>query len=600
MNNNTQEIRESQFILIYGPGSIIESKNGSRLIPDLYYCLSNKEYSKNTLENNEFNDIRMSSVIRSIEKAQEDDIHLFSLPIYSTRNNYHSRVIYNTYIFPTWKICHKSDHDGLGSILFNSAKPGKNKMINRCPLCGKESDTNVRFLLACRNGHLDDINWNYAVHFGSNKKCYSDWFIWKPEGSSPSEIKIQCPTCKTEVSMLDIYGLKFECTGRLPEKQMPFNIKNDVSFPDFNDTDNNEECNLKMCVVQKHSTSLRVANSLTLLRMPKSHDSILKIFLKYKFIKRLLLGGADLNEILEYIDDYSKNDASKIRNYFNKEGNDFESFKKSYFESIKESNFSDALIDEFKTLMINEIISTENFDKGVFKEYSLKLPNKEFPIKICPINKLKTVTAQLSYHRKPRVKLDPSGNLLNKKVSSGHRIGGEIWYPAYEGVGEGIFISSDFNPIEYLNLQDKFDKWNPIIQKIDTGGRDEIKKPLFVWWHTLSHALINSLSLSCGYNSTSLRERIYINENNAGILIYNTSPGEDSGMGGLVDLVDSFDSVLENAINNLEFCSNDPLCYEEKIQENKVNGAACHNCLLISETSCEHRNTLLDRHFIID
>ena len=49
MNNNTQEIRESQFILIYGPGSIIESKNGSRLIPDLYYGLSNKEYSKNTL-----------------------------------------------------------------------------------------------------------------------------------------------------------------------------------------------------------------------------------------------------------------------------------------------------------------------------------------------------------------------------------------------------------------------------------------------------------------------------------------------------------------------------------------------------------------------
>ena len=229
MNNNTQEIRESQFILIYGPGSIIESKNGSRLIPDLYYGLSNKEYSKNTLENNEFNDIRMSSVIRSIEKAQEDDIHLFSLPIYSTRNNYHSRVIYNTYIFPTWKICHKSDHDGLGSILFNSAKPGKNKMINRCPLCGKESDTNVRFLLACRNGHLDDINWNYAVHFGSNKKCYSDWFIWKPEGSSPSEIKIQCPTCKTEVSMLDIYGLKFECTGRLPEKQMPFNIKTRIT-----------------------------------------------------------------------------------------------------------------------------------------------------------------------------------------------------------------------------------------------------------------------------------------------------------------------------------------------------------------------------------
>ena len=129
--------------------------------------------------------------------------------------------------------------------------------------------------------------------------------------------------------------------------------------------------------------------------------------------------------------------------------------------------------------------------------------------------------------------------------------------------------------------------------------RDEIKVPLFVWWHTLSHALINSLSLSCGYNSTSLKERIYINGDNAGILIYNTSPGEDSGMGGLVETVNSFDIVLKNAMNTLLFCSNDPLCYNEEIGNNKVNGAACHNCLLISETSCEHRNTLLDRHLFI-
>lgn len=101
------------------------------------------------------------------------------------------------------------------------------------------------------------------------------------------------------------------------------------------------------------------------------------------------------------------------------------------------------------------------------------------------------------------------------------------------------------------------------------------------------------------YNSTSLKERIYINGDNAGILIYNTSPGEDSGMGGLVETVNSFDIVLKNAMNTLLFCSNDPLCYNEEISNNKVNGAACHNCLLISETSCEHRNTLLDRHLFI-
>ena len=80
-----------------------------------------------------------------------------------------------------------------------------------------------------------------------------------------------------------------------------------------------------------------------------------------------------------------------------------------------------------------------------------------------------------------------------------------VWYPAYEGVGEGIFITSEYNPLEYLDLdKNLIENWEEVFGHIDAGDRDEIKVPLFVWWHTLSHALINSLSLSCGYNSTSL------------------------------------------------------------------------------------------------
>ena len=133
--------------------------------------------------------------------------------------------------------------------------------------------------------------------------------------------------------------------------------------------------------------------------------------------------------------------------------------------------------------------------------------------------------------------------------------------------------------------------------------RPEITSPLFVWWHTLSHALIKSLSLSCGYSSASLRERVYVDDlGRGGILIYNTSPGDDSGMGGLVDVVynkKEFYRVLENAMNTIRVCSNDPLCSSVKINDDAVNGSACHNCLLISETSCEHLNTFLDRHFFI-
>ena len=150
----------------------------------------------------------------------------------------------------------------------------------------------------------------------------------------------------------------------------------------------------------------------------------------------------------------------------------------------------------------------------------------------------------------------------------------------------------------YLKLDEISNKWIENMPPVRTGSRDEIQNPLFVWWHTLSHAIINSLANSCGYNSSSLRERVYINsEGLGGILIYNTSPGDDSCMGGLVESAKSFANILNNAINSLLDCSNDPLCSSIKYEKGSVNGAACHNCLLISETSCEHQNTLLDRHF---
>ena len=284
---------------------------------------------------------------------------------------------------------------------------------------------------------------------------------------------------------------------------------------------------------------------------------------------------------------------------------DYEEFKTLVSEIF--SDFEKALDVEFDTLNLDEpILDDDDLIKQRFEEYNLKIFNKQFPLKVCAIDRLTTVTTQLSYQRLPTFdNVDPKTHELkpDPKLSSAFRDeDGEYWYPAYEGVGEGIFITSDKNPLKELDLDKIADKWENHIRDdiILNLKRQEIKDPLFVWWHTLSHALINSLSLSCGYNSTALRERVYIKNGKAGILIYNTSPGEDSGMGGLSDTVYSFDIILKNAMNSLKHCANDPLCLNRDVKDNGVNGAACHNCLLISETSCEHRNILLDRHFFTD
>ena len=48
------------------------------------------------------------------------------------------------------------------------------------------------------------------------------------------------------------------------------------------------------------------------------------------------------------------------------------------------------------------------------------------------------------------------------------------------------------------------------------------------------------------------------------------------------------------------WCSSDPLCIESAGQGvDALNFAACHACAIVSETSCEHRNSFLDRALIV-
>ena len=133
---------------------------------------------------------------------------------------------------------------------------------------------------------------------------------------------------------------------------------------------------------------------------------------------------------------------------------------------------------------------------------------------------------------------------------------------------------------------------------------DHLPTATFVALHTLTHLVINQLSLICGYSTASLRERLYVDESAiaCGALIYTSAPGADGTLGGLVrqGKPDNFSQILWNAIRGGFWCSSDPLCIESSGQgPSGVNLSACHACALISETSCEHANMKLDRAFLV-
>ena len=61
-------------------------------------------------------------------------------------------------------------------------------------------------------------------------------------------------------------------------------------------------------------------------------------------------------------------------------------------------------------------------------------------------------------------------------------------------------------------------------------------------------------------------------------------------------LHENLDKILFSALSKSQWCSTDPVCNEGLPQGPfGLNLGACHACVLLPETSCNHRNSYLDR-----
>lgn len=127
----------------------------------------------------------------------------------------------------------------------------------------------------------------------------------------------------------------------------------------------------------------------------------------------------------------------------------------------------------------------------------------------------------------------------------------------------------------------------------------------YVLLHTLSHLLIQSVAMRCGYPASSIRERIYadMDSKRYGLLLFTASPDAEGTLGGLVGQARYIEAHLAAALRAGELCSNDPVCAQHSPRDGMegrwLHGASCHGCALIAETSCEMRNDYLDRALVV-
>lgn len=196
------------------------------------------------------------------------------------------------------------------------------------------------------------------------------------------------------------------------------------------------------------------------------------------------------------------------------------------------------------------------------------------------------------------------------------------WLPTVEILGEGVFIA--FSGAALDRWADP--KLSPAVaQRAAQFTRGFLRlnetrtRPIpfpgvrLVLLHTLSHLLINSISLECGYAASSIRERLYCateagpdgaeRTTRAGILLYTGSPGSEGTLGGLVEVGRNILHHLRKASEMALLCSNDPVCSQHSPDDDQEGrhreGAACHGCVLIGEPSCERMNQDLDRSLVV-
>ncbi len=611
-----RKIRASSVVFPFGVGAMMDMPEG------VFMTTSCDNWSNKNLTI--IHDERLEKVLK---------VKYFKTPVIKENNN-------NTFIplvqFPEWMFCPKCRRFKPLSDWEMQYKniAGKDKVMykNICPKCRVKLSP-ARIVIACENGHIDDFPWLQWVHYKNNKKvCEKPEIYIKTNGVSSGleGIRIECKTCNIGANMANVFDKSrnsLEILEKRAKKEGVLEEKYRLSCTGHRPWEGKyENCSEYPTVLQRGATNIyfsKVESSILIPPYSEKFNIMIEESEEYnKLLSTLELleqSNADKMLIENIISNSYVNIAKEIDLPFDivkrivdrklvdsDEHDEIESRTKYKEEEYK------ALIGEFGYNIINQNdFKIEDIDG---KNYFTNNINNYID-KVVLIHKLKEVRALVGFSRLN----SPDNNIMDIDDGNGKSklikpLNDKNWYPAVEIRGEGIFIKLDENMINKWiasnteinsRANDLDKKYNKILYK--RGHSSRIITSKFLLLHTLAHIIIKELSFKCGYSSTSLRERIYCNMlendyNMNGILIYTANGDSEGTLGGLVrqGREDKLPKIINSAIEKARFCSSDPVCIESKGQgRDALNLAACYSCTLISETSCEEFNTLLDRAMLV-
>jgi hypothetical protein len=595
------EVRPSQLLWTYGPGALVDLPN-----------LSVVTLAIDCWEVSRCQPLEEARLLAAVRRELGPQVESLRMPPFRRDENV-DPFSAEAYIgvpvrpFPRWLRCVKcgllSAFDlGLFECKENRFRPERTRFVHKdCKGSkgdqpAKDADAvPARFLLACRNGHLDDFPWHYFVHSGPSA-CKGTLRFFESGASLQTEnLWVKCDQCGASRNMAHAFGKVGQdnlpgCRGRHPHMDQY-----------------DSACQEQARAVLLGATNSWFPITLSALAIPLARDPI----------TQLVQDGWDY-----FMDLTSEAEVSVTVKTLKKTGAlpgiDKHPAKAIWevVQSIKTGNVSTGVSDGDIKEPEWEVLTDPNppTDWPQFLSKPVQVP-KVYENKIAGVlllERLREVNALLGFTRveAPEETANPDERPLRADLCKDP----PRWVPATEVHGEGIFIRFDENELQKWEARAAVQARNANLLTGHRGWRNARKLDpneaypgiRYAMLHTLSHLLIRELSLECGYNAASIRERIYAatdgERKQAGILIYTAAADSDGTLGGLVELgrPENLGRLLRQALTRAGICSSDPLCSEHKPAEDRsLHAAACHACSFVSETSCELGNRYIDRALIV-
>lgn len=588
------QIRRSQVITTFGPGAMLDLPNHSVILGGLEFW-GDPVSSGSTA-------IREDRLLERVRKAVgREDVVMYPPPI-DLAEGAGGAIGIKAFLFPEWFVAQFEDapRGGIRSRpLLNRRDLVNGKFFG--PDKKKYPVVPVRFVQACINGHISDIDWHGFAHEYKDDCKRKLWLDERGTSGDLADIFVRCECGRANRSLAQ--ALPHE------ERQKPLgSCRGDRPWLGVN---SREQCGGEgkrqpNRLLVRSASNAYFPQVLSVISIPES-DELLKKAVDPVW-EDFLLYVEDLDDLKK---ERRKAKVAPALEGFSDEVVLAEIHRRKTGVGSPDKSIKQA---EIETLLAQKESVGEDAPEGDFYATALPLPAERDGAmrkveRVVLVHRLREVTAQVGFTRFEAATPDIDGELaleVRRAVLSREA----PWVPAVENRGEGVLIAFDQEALEAWVKRAAVQKrvralreGHDARQGSHTRVKIDFPGPRYVLLHSLSHLLITAMSLACGYSASAIRERIYVTSAGAGILLYTGTPDAEGTLGGLVDVGRNIGDHLRAAIEYGTLCANDPVCAQHRPdnphEERFLHGAACHGCLLIAEPSCERRNEYLDRALVV-